>query len=157
MHTATATSTLREAIVFDIGGLEFGIDARHVQEVRGYEKPAPLPFAAPCYEGGVPLRGRVVPVVDLRKKFGYPEPSENGHTATVILNLADRTVGVIVDAVSDAVEFRPGELKRPATEGLAGPVAFIEGVASIGPRTVMLFDVEAYLAQAERGLAGQVR
>ena len=147
-----AAGKSREILVFVLGQEEYGVDILKVQEIRGYEKPTPIPSAPPYLKGVVNLRGTVVPIIDLRTKFGFADPRYDALTVTIILRLAGRTVGVVVDGVSDAIMLEQGDVKpAPDLRGLAD-AAFIEGIATKDGRMVMLFDIETFLSDRELDL-----
>src|SRR3954463_11615432 len=101
-RTAAREAT-RGGLVFVLGKEEYGVDILKVQEIRGYEKVTPIPSAPVYLKGVVNLRGVIVPVIDLRIKFGMAEPRYDAFTVVVILRLAHRVIGVVVDGVSDVV------------------------------------------------------
>src|SRR6478736_6219180 len=102
----------REMLVFKLGSEEYGVDILKVQEIRGYEKVTPIPSAPAYLKGVVNLRGTIVPVIDLRVKFGMNEPRYDAFTVVVILRLAQRVIGVVVDGVSDVVALTEKEVKE---------------------------------------------
>src|SRR5882672_12882329 len=107
MATGIAREATREVLVFVLGKEEYGVDILKVQEIRGYEKVTPLP-AAPAYlKGVVNLRGVIVPVIDLRVKFGMANPAYDASTVMVILRIAARVIGIVVDGVSDVMRLAP--------------------------------------------------
>jgi purine-binding chemotaxis protein CheW len=143
---ATPRSAPSEVLVFLLDREEYGVDILKVQEIRGYEKPTPIPSAPPYLKGVVNLRGTVVPIIDLRTKFGFADPRYDALTVTIILRLSDRIVGVVVDGVSDAVVLEQGDVKPPPDLGGLADAAFIEGIATKDGRMVMLFDIEKFLS-----------
>ena len=89
----------REYLSFKLGQEEYGIDILKVQEIRGYENPTRIANAPHFIKGVVNLRGVIVPIIDMRLRFGLPEAQYNSFTVVIILNIAHRTVGMVVDSV----------------------------------------------------------
>jgi len=151
---ATREAT-REVLVFVLGKEEYGVDILKVQEIRGYEKVTPIP-AAPAYlKGVVNLRGIIVPVIDLRIKFGMADPKYDSFTVVIILRLATRVIGMVVDGVSDVVALAPSEVKAAPQLGSLVDSSFLAGLATQGDRMVLLLDIERFLSSAELNLLGQ--
>jgi len=151
---ATREAT-REVLVFVLGKEEYGVDILKVQEIRGYEKVTPIP-AAPAYlKGVVNLRGIIVPVIDLRIKFGLADPKYDSFTVVIILRLATRVIGMVVDGVSDVVALAPSEVKAAPQLGSLVDSSFLAGLATQGDRMVLLLDIERFLSSAELNLLGQ--
>ncbi|MCC6218847.1 MAG: chemotaxis protein CheW, partial [Aquabacterium sp.] len=103
----------REYLTFRLGDEEYGIDILKVQEIRGYENPTRIANAPHFLKGVVNLRGTIVPIVDLRLRFGCNSAEYNSFTVTIVLHIGQRTIGTVVDSVSDVVEI-PAEAIRPS-------------------------------------------
>ena len=155
--TATTTANPREVLSFKLGAEEYGIDILRVQEIRGYEAPTRIANAPSFIKGVVNLRGVIVPVVDMRLRFGLSDVQYNDFTVVIVLNVAGRTVGMAVDSVSDVLELPPGQV-RPAPE-FNGVVeaTFITGIATLklgeADRMLILMDIDALMRSPEMGLA----
>src|SRR5512141_377305 len=109
--TTAVREATREVLVFVLGREEYGVDILKVQEIRGYEKVTPIPSAPDYLKGIVNLRGTIVPVIDMRVKFALPEARYDSFTVVIILRLARRVIGIVVDAVSDVVALSPNDVK----------------------------------------------
>ena len=143
----------REFLSFRLGAEEYGIDILAVREIRAYEKPTRIANAPEFIRGVVNLRGVIVPIVDMRVRFGQPDPAYDALTVVIILNLRGRMVGMVVDAVCDVVGLKREEI-RPAPE-LASSVdaGFLWGLASVEERLLILLDIEALMASPGMALA----
>jgi len=151
----SAREATREVLVFVLGKEEYGVDILKVQEIRGYEKVTPIP-AAPAYlKGVINLRGIIVPVIDLRIKFGLADPKYDSFTVVIILRLASRVIGMVVDGVSDVVALAPSEVKPAPQLGSLVDSSFLAGLATQSERMVLLLDIEKFLSSAELNLLGQ--
>ena len=101
----------REYLTFRLGEEEYGIDILKVQEIRGYEQPTRIANAPSFIKGVVNLRGVIVPIVDMRLKFGLGSAEYNDFTVVIILNLGARVVGMVVDSVSDVMALSPEQIR----------------------------------------------
>ncbi len=145
-----------EYLTFRLGNEEYGIDILKVQEIRSYEAPTRIANAAPCFKGVVNLRGVIVPIVDLRLKFGCDSAEYNSFTVVIVLNINGRVVGAVVDSVSDVLEL-PGEAVRPTPDMDASvDTHYITGIASLQERMLILLDIEALMGSSDMGLTGSM-
>ncbi len=146
----------REFLTFRLGAEEYGIDILKVQEIRSYESPTRIANAPAFIKGVVNLRGVIVPIVDLRLKFALDSAEYNAFTVVIILNIAGRTLGVVVDSVSDVLELRPEQIKPAPEFGGSIDAGFITGLASIesaeGQRMLILADIERLMSGVDMGL-----
>jgi purine-binding chemotaxis protein CheW len=97
---------------FRLGSEEYGIDILRVQEIRSFETCTHLANTPGFIKGVVNLRGVIVPIIDLRLKFGLAEAAFNDSTVTIVLTVAGRVVGVVVDSVSDVLQLRKRRSSR---------------------------------------------
>jgi purine-binding chemotaxis protein CheW len=142
-----------EFLTFRLGTEEYGIDILKVQEIRSYEQPTRIANSASFFKGVVNLRGVIVPIVDLRAKFGCENIEYNSFTVVVVLNIRGRVVGAVVDSVSDVLEL-PREAVRPAPEiDAAVDTSYITGIANIAERMLILMDIESLMGSADMGLS----
>ena len=140
-----------EYLTFRLGNEEYGIDILKVQEIRSYEAPTRIANAASCFKGGV-----IVPIVDLRLKFGCDSAEYNSFTVVIVLNINGRVVGAVVDSVSDVLEL-PGEAVRPTPDMDASvDTHYITGIASLQERMLILLDIEALMGSSDMGLTGSM-
>ena len=145
-----------EYLTFRLGNEEYGIDILKVQEIRSYEAPTRIANAASCFKGVVNLRGVIVPIVDLRLKFGCDSAEYNSFTVVIVLNINGRVVGAVVDSVSDVLEL-PGEAVRPTPDMDASvDTHYITGIASLQERMLILLDIEAMMGSSDMGLTGSM-
>ncbi len=146
----------REFLSFRLGAEEYGIDILKVQEIRGYEAPTRIANAPEFIKGVVNLRGVIVPIVDMRIRFCLDKVEYNTFTVVIILNIAGRTVGMVVDSVSDVLELG-GEDVRPAPEfNGAIDAGYIVGLGAVKTgdtlRMLILMDIEQVMSSPEMGL-----
>ncbi len=147
-----AGSPLNEFLTFTLGGEEYGVDILKVQEIRGYDTVTRIPDAPEFIKGVINLRGTIVPIVDLRLKFRVGEARYDAFTVMIILTVAKRVIGVVVDSVSDVVSLT-GEQVRPAPDiGGAVDTQFLTGIGTIDQRMLILLDIERLIGSVEFGL-----
>lgn len=151
-------SNLHEYLTFRIGDEEYAIDILRVQEIRGYSPLTRIAHAPQTVRGVVNLRGVIVPVVDLRVCLQTTaRASRDEDTVTIVLDLGDRVIGAVVDAVSDvltmdAVHIRPApQIRAPVlAESIVGIACPGEGTSA--QRILILLDIQALLSGADVGL-----
>ncbi len=148
---ALAHTDGHQFLTFRIGEEEYGMDILRVQEIRSYEPPTRVANAPAFVKGVVNLRGVIVPILDLRLRLGQAG-EYNAFTVTVVLNVAGRVVGVVVDSVSDVLELSAEEIKPRPEVPAAMDARFITGLGKIGERMLILLDIEAMITSPEFGL-----
>ena len=156
METASAArDATREVLVFVLGKEEYAVDILKVQEIRGYDKVTTLPSAPAFLKGVLNLRGIIVPVVDLRVKFGLAEARYDTFTVVIILKIASRVIGIVVDSVSDVVRLAANEVKPAPQLGAMVDSSFLAGVATQAERMILLLDIEKLLSSGELNLLAE--
>lgn len=141
----------REFLSFRIGGEEYGLDLLSVQEIRGYERCTHLANAPEFVKGIINLRGTIVPILDMRLRFGIGDPRYDALTVVIILNVADRTFGMVVDSVKDVIALSREQIRPAPDLGKVDMDALI-GVATMDDGMVILLDIEYLLKEEEVGL-----
>jgi purine-binding chemotaxis protein CheW len=145
-----------EFLTFRLGAEEYALDILKVQEIRNFEAATAIANAPAYVRGVVNLRGVIVPIVDLRMLLGLPQAEYTAFTVVIVLNLGDKTVGVVVDAVSDVTELGAEQI-RPAPD-FAGAMdtRYVLGLGTIDDRMLILADMERLLAGGEAALPALV-
>ena len=141
-----------EFLSFKLGSEEYGIDILKVQEIRGYEKPTRMANVPEFIKGVVNLRGIIVPIIDLRIKFGLGDPSYDEFTVVIILNVAGRVVGVVVDSVSDVLTLTDAQIRPAPDFSAALDTQYVTGLGAIDERMLILVDIEQLIGSREMGL-----
>lgn len=146
---AKKSSNALQFLSFTLGKEEYGVDILRVQEIRSWEPVSRIPNV-PSYEKGVVnLRGAIVPIIDLRERFGLGNLDYSPLTVVVVLqaHLEGRTrvMGVVVDAVSNVVDIEKQDIQSAPNFGAKVSTEFINGLASVNGRMVMLLDVDKLL------------
>ncbi|MBB6186218.1 chemotaxis protein CheW [Rhodanobacter sp. MP7CTX1] len=124
---------------------EYGIDILAVREIRGWTPVTRIPQAPGYVLGVLNLRGAIVPVLDLRLRFGLTREEYSGTTVTVIITVASRLFGIVVDAVSDVLDVEQNHVRPVPDMGTAVDTEYLKGLTSIGERMVLLLDADKLL------------
>lgn len=142
----------REYLTFRLDQEEYGIDILKVQEIRGYDTVTKIPEAPEFIKGVINLRGTIVPVVDMRLKFRLSKVEYNEFTVMIVLNIARRVVGMVVDGVSDVLQLTPEQI-RPAPEfGNLVNTRFITGIGALDEQMLILIDIEKLMSSDDMAL-----
>jgi purine-binding chemotaxis protein CheW len=140
-----------QLVTFRLGREEFGLDVFATHEILRYQEPTPVPRAPEFVEGVIDVRGTLVPVVDLRRRFEVPDAPVNDETRVVLVEHGGERLGLVVDAVTEV-------LRVPET-AVSAPPAYIRGLAAEfvrgivrpdGGRLIVLIDIERILSSQER-------
>ncbi|MFC7368529.1 MULTISPECIES: chemotaxis protein CheW [Vreelandella] len=149
---SAAEADNREFLVFSLGEEEYAIDILKVQEIRGYENVTRIANAPDFIKGVTNLRGVIVPIVDLRIKFHLDSVEYGGQTVVIVVNVADRVVGIVVDGVSDVMTLTPDQIKPAPEFGVTLSSDFLSGLGSLEDRMLVLVDIDKLLTSEEMAL-----
>lgn len=127
-------------VLFRVADTEYALPAADVLQMESFAGATRVPGTQPWVAGLVQVRGRVVPVVDLRARFGLPAVAPTLDTRVVVVQREERTVGLLVDAAREVVQLAPDAVKPPPEVLAQGGRGFVRAVAQSGPRLVMLID-----------------
>ncbi len=146
---------LEPFILFQVAGTTYGVRSAFVQQVEMVENITPVPNTLPFVEGIVFLRGQVVPVINLRERFGLEKIPYDVQTRLIVINLEGRVVGMTADLAREFVQVDENEIKLPP-DSLTGPsVAYLEGIVSLQERLVLVVNLARLLdTQEQTGLNG---
>lgn len=140
---------------FRVGKETFGVPIGMVREIVRVPEITAVPNSASSIEGVINLRGKIVPVVDLRKRFGQKNPEPSRKNRILVVELAGQMVGLIVNAASEVLKLPPSEVELPRNLFSEGEVNHISGVGKLGGRLIMILDLEKVLQRAELRKAGE--
>ena len=132
-------------ILFGVAGTTYALRSRDVAHVEMVEQVTAVPNAVPFVDGVVFSRGEVVPALNLRARFGFEKAPYDLSTRLLVVRAGDRTVGLVVDAAREFVAIDPASIQPPATAltGLSG--RYLEGVANMGDRLILVLDLTEVL------------
>ncbi len=152
---AAAAKQANEFLTFTLGHEEYGVEILKVQEIRSYEAPTTIANAPPFLKGVVNLRGVIVPIVDMRIKFGLSKAEYNQFTVVIILNVAHRVVGMVVDSVSDVLQLSGEQIREAPQFGASLDAAYITGLGTVDERMLILIDIEKLMTSRDMALTDQ--
>ncbi|MFA9273995.1 MAG: chemotaxis protein CheW [Candidatus Aquirickettsiella gammari] len=153
--TAETKPEVSQFLAFTLGDEEYGLALLQVQELREYEKVTQIANAPAFLKGVINLRGIIVPIMDMRIKLGLANITYNELTVVIILNIRGRTVGMVVDSVSDVISLNPEHMKPAPEMGTAVGTDYLIGLGTIDERMIILVDIERMLSSSEIGLLEQ--
>jgi purine-binding chemotaxis protein CheW len=142
----------REFLTFTLGKEEYGIDILKVQELRGYDNVTHIANAPEFLKGVVNLRGVITPIIDMRIRFSLSATTYDQFTVVIILHLENRTVGIVVDGVSDVITLSPAQIKPPPEMGTIFKTDYLIGLGTLDDRMLILLDIDKLMSNDEIGL-----
>lgn len=152
----SASAVPGEYLTLKLGAEEYGINILKVQEIRGYENPTRIANAPHFMKGVVNLRGVIVPIIDLRLKFDLGDAQYNELTVVIVLNVAQRVVGIVVDSVSDVLALSAEQIRPAPAFNAMLDASYITGLGSVkngdDERMLILTDIEQLISGADMGL-----
>ena len=137
-------------VTFRLGEDLFAADIYSVERVLRYTAPTTVPDMPPYIEGVMDYQGRVVPIVNLRRRFELPDAPVMSETRTLVLNVAGEWVGVVVDAVTEVAAYDKDALSAPPRLFRGLSAEYLKGIVRRGDRLVIFLDVDHLLASSER-------
>ncbi len=147
--TQTSNAARRELIAFRIGDQEFCVDIMQVREIRGWTPATPLPRTPSFIKGVINLRGAVLPIVDLGSRLGLSTSEPSARHVIMVVNIAGRTVGLLVEAVSDIINLSD-DMVQPTPDIACDQVkSFVKGLFAIDGRMISLISLDRVLPELE--------
>lgn len=145
----TVTADTNQYLTFTLGKEEYGVPILAVQEIKGYVAATPIPHTPAYINGVMDLRGIIMPVLDLRVKFGMPSAEYDQFTVIIVVKVKSKMLGLVVDAVSDVLSVKSEEIQATPEFGAQVDTRFIQGLAKAGEKLVVLLDLERVLSEEE--------
>lgn len=140
-------SSGNQYLTFTLGCEHYGVDILSVREIRGWDNPTLVPNSPEYVKGVVNLRGVIVPIIDLRIRFGVGEPSYDPTTVVIVLSVDSgnnsRTMGFVVDAVSDVLNVEDDDIKKAPTFQASVSPDHVEGLVNVGTDVVTILNTAA--------------
>ena len=136
-------------LTFQVGTEEFGISIRHVTEIIGLQKITDVPDMPDFIKGVINLRGKVIPVMDVRSRFKLESREYDDRTCIVVVNIKDKSVGLVVDRVSEVADIPESQIEPPAQIGSGTASRYIQGMGKINEEVKILLDVDKLLYEDE--------
>lgn len=142
-------SSLIQLVTFKIADEEFGVDILKVQEIIRMMPITKVPNAPAFVEGVINLRGKVIPVIDMRKRFGMPSSPHNSQTRIEVMDLQGQVVGFVVDAVSEVLRIKESTVEPPPPVVAGVGSEYMRGVGKLQDRLLILLDLDKLLTESE--------
>lgn len=140
---------LMQLVTFSIGEEEFGVDILKVQEIIRIMEITKVPRAQDFVEGVINLRGKVIPIIDLRRRFGFVSKEHDKHTRIIVIEINNMIVGFVVDSVSEVLRI-PAATVEPPPPVVAGVESeYISGVGKLEDRLLILLDLDKLLSSED--------
>lgn len=149
---ANLKSAAGEYLTFVLGTEQYGLEILKVQEIRGYDAVTQIANTPDFIKGVVNLRGKIVPIVDLRIKFNLGKVEYDEFTVVIILNLSGRIVGIVVDGVSDVMALKEEQLREVPSLVTSIDTKYIVGLATVEEQMLILVDIERLMSSDEMQL-----
>lgn len=145
-----------QVLTFTLGCEEYGINILQVQEVRAYDSVTAIANAPRHIKGVINLRGVIVPIIDMRISFGFDNPIYDKETAVIILNIDNKTMGVVIDTVSDVLTVNAAEIKPPPQMCPSLNTEHLIGMAIVTNRMLTLIDIKQFLSSEDISLLDRI-
>lgn len=145
-----------QLVTFRLGQEEFSLDILKVQEIIRHMELTRVPRTPDFVEGVINLRGRVIPVLDLRKRFGLPDAEDTSATRIIVVEVSGVTVGLKVDGVSEVLRINADTVEPPPALVTNIESDYIKGVGKLDNRLLILLDVSKILSRSEKDALGKV-
>jgi len=150
VESGTESETTRQIVSFRLANEEYGVDIMRVQEIILMGKITKMPEVPDYICGLINLRGHVIPIVDLRKRFGLPAQENTEHTRTIVVNVHDRTIGIVVDAVSEVLRISAEQIEPPPSSVSGVDHNYIRGLVKFDEKLLILLNIEEILSQVDQ-------
>jgi len=146
------SNELIQLVSFMLAEEEYGVEVLKVREIIRMPSITKMPNTPPYVEGIINLRGKVIPIISMRKRFCLMESENNSHTRIIIMDVAGALTGFIVDGVSEVIRIQSGDIQPPPSMVLSGGIGqeFITGVYNHAERLLVIMDIDRMFTQDER-------
>ena len=142
----------QEFLTFTLGEEEYAIDILRVQEILGYDAVTRIANTPHFIKGVINLRGTIVPIVDLRLKFNLSDVTYSEFTVVIILSVAERVIGIVVDSVSDVITLSAEQVKPAPQFSSSVEGDHLKGIGTVDDRMLIIIDIERLLLSRSMGL-----
>jgi purine-binding chemotaxis protein CheW len=144
-----ASTGEQQIVVFDLAGEKYGADINAVREIVRMQSITSIPQAPHAIEGVINLRGKVNPVMDLRKRFGLPVSEETKDSRIVVVDIGEQDIGLIVDAVAEVNRIPSDLIEVPSSVVMSSESDYISGIAKFGDQMIILLDLNKVITTTD--------
>jgi purine-binding chemotaxis protein CheW len=144
----TVKGTLAQAgkyLTFALGKEEYGLEILKVMEIIGIMEITAVPQVPEYVKGVINLRGKVIPVISLRRKFGMNEIEYTPETCIIVVNLGEVLVGIVIDKVQEVLDIAQNNIEAPPSAGVTGKTDYILGIGKVGDAVKILLNIDKIL------------
>ena len=138
-----------QVVGFRVGNESFGVRISAVREIVRVPEITSVPSAAESVEGVINLRGKIIPVIDLRKRFGHTAAPLDRKSRILVVDLDNKLVGLMVNAASEVLKIPPSEIEEPGSMFAEGESSYVTGVGKLKGRLIVLLDLAKLLHRQE--------
>ena len=145
-----AAQTEKQLVVFDLASEGYGVDIGAVREIIRMQEITRVPNTPDFVEGVINLRGKVIPVIDLRKRFGLQVMDQSKDNRIVVVDIGKQDIGVIVDSVTEVLRISADSVEPPTSVITSADSDYLLGIAKLESRLIILLDLESVLSHDEK-------
>ena len=153
--TIDITEQEQQLVVFDLDSEAYGVDISAVREIIRMQDITRVPRTPEFVEGVINLRGKVIPVVDLRKRFGLTEGERNKDNRIVVVDIGGQDIGVVVDAVTEVLRIFTSAIEPPSSVITSADSEYLLGIAKLDDKMIILLELETVLSEEEKDAVSQ--
>ena len=139
-----------QVVVFDVANEAYAVHIARVHEIIRLQQITIIPGAPPCVEGVINLRGKVIPVLDLRKRFSLHATAYTRASRIVVVEISGQTLGLIVDGVSEVLRIAPDRIEPPSPLVMGIDSRYLRGIAKLDDQLIVLLDLDQVLSAVEQ-------
>ena len=155
MEEGNLQQSEQQLVVFDLANEVYGMDIGVVLEIIRMQEITKVPRTPEFVEGIINLRGKIIPVVDLRKRFSLPVTDETADNRIVVVDIDGQGIGMVVDAVAEVMRITSGSIEPPSEAITTQESDYLLGIAKLDDRLIILLDMNKLLLKEERQALAQ--
>ena len=156
LETTAVEAEEKQLVIFDLAEETYGVDIGSVREIIRMQEITKVPRTPEFVEGVINLRGKVIPVIDLRKRFGFRKTEATKDTRIVVVDIGGTDIGVVVDAVTEVLRLSADAVEPPTGVITTADSDYLLGIAKLETRLIILLDLQQALANMEEHMASYV-
>ncbi len=153
---AIATPASLQCVTFSLQNENYGIDVMQVQEVLRQIEVAPVPGAPSFVTGIINLRGNIVSVIDARARFGLPSAEATSLTRTIVIEVHQQIIGIVVDSVAEVIDVNPSDIEVTTNVGNDETSPYITGTVNSDDQLLVMIDLNKLIGDVEIGVTGGI-
>ena len=154
--TLETAQTEKQLVVFDLSSEAYGVDIGTVREIIRLQDITRVPKTPEFVEGVINLRGKVIPVLDLRKRFGLEAEDQGEENRIVVVDIRGQDIGMVVDAVTEVLRIPADSVEPPSSVIITADSDYLLGIAKLEERMIILLDLERVLSESDMGVVAEM-